>query len=101
MYHRVATGGPLGSERFRVDPTLFDEQLSALRHYGFSTIGLIDGVEVLSQRREPTGKPIIITFDDGYRDFLTALPSLQKYLFNATVFLVAARIGGSADWDTC
>jgi peptidoglycan/xylan/chitin deacetylase (PgdA/CDA1 family) len=101
MYHRVATTGPLGLERFRVDPTLFDEQLSALGHYGYSTIGLTDGVEVLSQRRDQTENPIIITFDDGYRDFLTALPSLQRYFFNATVFLVAARIGGSADWDTC
>jgi peptidoglycan/xylan/chitin deacetylase (PgdA/CDA1 family) len=101
MYHRVATAGPLGLERFRVDPNLFDEQLSALRHYGYSTIGLTDGVEVFSERAEPTGKPIIITFDDGYRDFLTALPSLQKYLFSATVFLVAARIGGFADWDAC
>ena len=101
MYHRVATDGPPGLERFRVDPTLFDEQLSALRHYGYSTIGLTEGVEVLSGRKDPAGKPIIITFDDGYRDFLTALPSLQKYLFGATVFLVAARIGGFADWDTC
>jgi peptidoglycan/xylan/chitin deacetylase (PgdA/CDA1 family) len=101
MYHRVATAGPLGLERFRVDPTLFDEQLSALWHYGYSTIGLSDGIEVLTEGEEPRGKPIIITFDDGYRDFLTALPSLQKYLFTATVFLVAARVGGFADWDTC
>jgi peptidoglycan/xylan/chitin deacetylase (PgdA/CDA1 family) len=101
MYHRIATAGPLGLERFRLDPTLFDEQLSALRHYGYSTVGLTDGVEVLCEREDPAGKPIIITFDDGYRDFLTALPSLQKYRFAATVFLVAARIGGSADWDTC
>jgi peptidoglycan/xylan/chitin deacetylase (PgdA/CDA1 family) len=86
--------------RFRVDPTLFDEQLSALCHYGYSTIGLSDGLEVLSEREDPTGKPIILTFDDGYRDFLTALPTLKKYLFAATVFLVAARIGGFADWDT-
>jgi peptidoglycan/xylan/chitin deacetylase (PgdA/CDA1 family) len=100
MYHRVAIEGPVGLERFRVDPSLFDEQLSALRHYGYSTIGLTNGAEVLSEREDPTGNPIIITFDDGYRDFLTALPSLQKYLFGATVFLVADRIGGFADWDT-
>jgi peptidoglycan/xylan/chitin deacetylase (PgdA/CDA1 family) len=101
MYHRVATTGPVGLERFRVDPTLFDEQLSALRQYGYSSIGLTEGVQLLSQRQAPTEKAIIITFDDGYRDFLTALPSLQKHLFAATVFLVAARIGGFADWDTC
>jgi peptidoglycan/xylan/chitin deacetylase (PgdA/CDA1 family) len=80
---------------------LFDEHLSALRHYGYSTIGLTDGVEVLSGGESPTGKPVIITFDDGYRDFLTALPSLQKQLFTATVFLVAGRIGSFADWDAC
>jgi len=101
MYHRVATAGPLGLERFRVDPTLFEEQLSALRHGGYSTIGLTEGGELLSGHKDPTGKPIIITFDDGYRDFLTALPFLQKYGFVATVFLVAARIGGFADWDMC
>ena len=101
MYHRVAADGPPGLERFREDPTLFDEQLSALRHYGYSTIGLTDGVEVLSEGKNPKGKPVIITFDDGYRDFLTALPSLQKYHFAATVFLVAARIGGFAEWDIC
>jgi peptidoglycan/xylan/chitin deacetylase (PgdA/CDA1 family) len=99
MYHRVATTGPHGLEQFRVDPSLFDEQLSALRHHGYSTIGLTEGVEVLSEGDELRGKPIIITFDDGYRDFLTALPLLQKQLFTATVFLVAARIGGFADWD--
>jgi peptidoglycan/xylan/chitin deacetylase (PgdA/CDA1 family) len=101
MYHRVATAGPPGLERFRVDPTLFDEQLSALSHYGYSAIGLSDGVEALSGGEEPVGKPVIITFDDGYRDFLTALLSLQKHLFTATVFLVAGRIGGFADWDAC
>ena len=80
MYHRVATAGPPGLERFRVDPTLFEEQLSALRHHGFTTIGLTEGVEVLSEGEEPTGKPVIITFDDGYRDFLTALPELYNYV---------------------
>jgi peptidoglycan/xylan/chitin deacetylase (PgdA/CDA1 family) len=99
MYHRVAAAGPPGLEQFRVDPTLFDEQLSALAHYGYSTIGLTDGVKVLAGGIDPGEKPIVITFDDGYRDFLTALPSLQKYLFTATVYLVAGRIGGFADWD--
>jgi peptidoglycan/xylan/chitin deacetylase (PgdA/CDA1 family) len=52
-------------------------------------------------RREPLpGKPIILTFDDGYRDFLTAaMPVLRVHGFSATVFLVAERIGGSATWD--
>ena len=36
----------------------------------------------------------------GYQDFLTAaLPTLRCHGFSATVFLVAERIGGFADWD--
>jgi peptidoglycan/xylan/chitin deacetylase (PgdA/CDA1 family) len=52
-------------------------------------------------RNEPLpGKPIILTFDDGYRDFLTAaMPVLRAHDFLATVFLVAERIGERSDWD--
>jgi peptidoglycan/xylan/chitin deacetylase (PgdA/CDA1 family) len=52
-------------------------------------------------RHEPLpGKPVILTFDDGYRDFLTAaMPVLRTHGFSATLFLVAERIGGTADWD--
>jgi peptidoglycan/xylan/chitin deacetylase (PgdA/CDA1 family) len=46
-------------------------------------------------------KPIVITFDDGYVNFLTnALPILKTYRFVATVFLVANQLGGTNAWDT-
>jgi peptidoglycan/xylan/chitin deacetylase (PgdA/CDA1 family) len=87
-------------DQFRVDPILFDEQLSALRQVGFQSISLRTWVEALAKAETPAGKPIILTFDDGYRDFLTAaLPVLRKHSFAAIVFLVAGRIGGVADWD--
>jgi peptidoglycan/xylan/chitin deacetylase (PgdA/CDA1 family) len=52
-------------------------------------------------RYEPlTGKPLILSFDDGYPDFLTeAVPILRAHGFSATVFLVAERIGQVAAWD--
>jgi peptidoglycan/xylan/chitin deacetylase (PgdA/CDA1 family) len=100
MYHRIATDGPLDLDQFRVDPILFDEQLSALRQVGFQPTSLRDWVGALAKAETPAGKPIILTFDDGYRDFLTAaLPALRKHSFAAIVFLVAGRIGGVADWD--
>jgi peptidoglycan/xylan/chitin deacetylase (PgdA/CDA1 family) len=46
-------------------------------------------------------KPVVITFDDGYVNFLTnALPVLKSYRFVATVFLVANQLGGINEWDT-
>src|SRR5262249_50292110 len=46
------------------------------------------------------GKPVIITFDDGYKDFfLSAMPILEEVGFRATVFVVTSKVGGLADWD--
>jgi peptidoglycan/xylan/chitin deacetylase (PgdA/CDA1 family) len=42
----------------------------------------------------------VITFDDGYVNFLTnALPVLRSHRFVATVFLVANQLGGTNAWD--
>lgn len=43
-------------------------------------------------------KPVVLTFDDGYRDFYThAFPILKKYGFTATVFLPTAYIDNAND----
>jgi peptidoglycan/xylan/chitin deacetylase (PgdA/CDA1 family)/SAM-dependent methyltransferase/GT2 family glycosyltransferase len=100
MYHRIAAEGPLTLERYRVTPKLFADQLTALYQAGYRTIGIGDWIRAIEQDEPLTGKPIILTFDDGYRDFLTdAMPLLRVHGFSATIFLVAERIGGVAGWD--
>ena len=45
------------------------------------------------------GKQVVITFDDGTRDFLdNALPVLQETGFTATLFIVAGMVGGKRTW---
>jgi peptidoglycan/xylan/chitin deacetylase (PgdA/CDA1 family) len=101
MYHRVATDGPLALAPYRVAPDLFAAQMDALYRAGYHTIHLQEWFNALMRNEPLPGKPIILTFDDGYRDFLTAaMPVLRYYGFSATVFLVAERIGGVADWDS-
>jgi peptidoglycan/xylan/chitin deacetylase (PgdA/CDA1 family)/glycosyltransferase involved in cell wall biosynthesis len=100
MYHRIAADGPGAMERFRVAPDLFASQMATLHRAGYRTIGLGDWVSAMARHEPLPGKPIILTFDDGYRDFLTAaMPVLRAHGFSATVFLVAELIGGTADWD--
>jgi len=54
----------------------------------------------MMKRKGLLGRAILITFDDGYRDFLTyAWSLLKRYGFSATVFLVANEIGKSNQWD--
>lgn len=43
---------------------------------------------------------MLITFDDGYRDFATyAWPLLRRYGFSALVFLATEGVGGRNHWD--
>jgi peptidoglycan/xylan/chitin deacetylase (PgdA/CDA1 family) len=72
--------------------SVFAKQLKWLRNEGYRTIGLpellggFDTAEDLSRR-------IVLTFDDGYRDFYTdAFPLLKQCGFSATVFLATDRI---------
>jgi peptidoglycan/xylan/chitin deacetylase (PgdA/CDA1 family)/SAM-dependent methyltransferase len=101
MYHRIATDGPAALARYRVAPDLFAAQIKALHEAGYRTVHLDRWINALIRNEQLPGKPIILTFDDGYRDFLTAaIPVLRYYGFSATVFLVAERIGSVADWDS-
>lgn len=71
---------------------IFSQQMRWLRSAGYQTRDLGELC------REPdggchAGKEIVLTFDDGYRDFFTeAWPVMQQCGFSATVFLVTDRI---------
>jgi peptidoglycan/xylan/chitin deacetylase (PgdA/CDA1 family) len=99
-YHRVADSGPLGLACYRVSPASFEQQLRYLRDTGHYSIGLEDWRAAMGEHRPLPGRAVLITFDDGYLDFLTtAWPLLKRYGFSATVFLVADQVGRSNSWD--
>jgi peptidoglycan/xylan/chitin deacetylase (PgdA/CDA1 family) len=100
LYHRVADSGSLATERYRVTPRAFEEQLRYLRDIGFRGIRLEDWRDAMAQHAPLPGRAVLITFDDGYEDFVTAAwPLLQRYGFSATVFLVAEEVGHANRWD--
>jgi peptidoglycan/xylan/chitin deacetylase (PgdA/CDA1 family) len=101
MYHRIAHEGPPALATWRAHPELFEAQLDWLRRNGFRSISLSRWRQVCERGTgEVPGRAVCLTFDDGYEDFATtAWPLLRAYGFFATVFLVAERLGRSADWD--
>ena len=105
MYHHVSDPQP-GWDRLRrsltVSETQFRGQLVYLRGRGYQTVHLAELVNHLTTGAPLPEKPIVITFDDGYRDnYEVALPALQEYGFVATFFLVTAPIDeGSPEFMT-
>ena len=94
MYHYLSTP-PSGADRYRrdlsVSPELFEQHLAFLKEQGYQTITLDDLIYHLAQGKPlpPGGKPILITFDDGYLDnYQHAFPLLQKYGFTGVFFVV-------------
>lgn len=97
MYHSIAE---YDVDPFEVTmhPRRFEKQLRWLRRRGLRGVSMH---ELLHARSEGRARGLVgLTFDDGYRDFLTtALPVLQRYGYTATVFVLAGRLGGSNEWS--
>jgi len=98
-YHNVDV--PRRDARLRglyVLPRRFRMQMRMLKWMGYQGLSLSGLLPYL--RGERSGKVVGISFDDGYLDNLVhALPVLQNYGFQATCYIVAARIGDCNRWD--
>lgn len=95
MYHSISDEREAGHPYFhtRTSPERFAAQMRFLRENGYSTMHLAGVPDVLAGHASAIRKPVVITFDDGYRDFHThAYPVLAENSFTATMFLPTASI---------
>ncbi len=100
MYHSVAEDGPPELAPYRISPQAFREQMRYLRRHGYHSITIEDWGACIAAQRPLPGRPVILTFDDGYKDFIeNAWPILERADFKATLFVVTERVGRVADWD--
>jgi peptidoglycan/xylan/chitin deacetylase (PgdA/CDA1 family) len=100
MYHRVADQGSPDAARWRTSLHDFEQQLQLLRASGYYSLTFEQWRAAANMRRSFPGKPIILTFDDGYIDFAHQVaPLLSQYGFRATVFVVSELVGQANVWD--
>jgi peptidoglycan/xylan/chitin deacetylase (PgdA/CDA1 family)/GT2 family glycosyltransferase/SAM-dependent methyltransferase len=100
MYHGVSDSGPAALARYRVSTELFRAQMRWLRANGFYALGSQQLLEQMGQGGPFAGRPVVITFDDGFQDFAdNAWPILVAHDFTAEMFVVTDRVGQTAIWD--
>jgi hypothetical protein len=101
MYHSISARAENGVHpyyRLNTSPTRFAQHMKYLSDNDYQVISLPEAADLLSKpinhlRNQPL-KYVVLTFDDGYQDFMTnARPILRKYGQTATVFLPTAYIG--------
>ncbi len=95
MYHEVAeppvyaTGN---TEQLYVEPAVFQQHLDILKNNGYNTITLRDLYQHWEYGKSLPTKPIILTFDDGYKsmyDFV--MPELVERNMVATFFIITDK----------
>jgi peptidoglycan/xylan/chitin deacetylase (PgdA/CDA1 family) len=98
MYHRI---GPLTptlpaiTKSLTVTPADFRSEMEWLTHHGYHAVSQLQAFEALEYGKALPSKPVMITFDDGYRDVLWhAAGLLHKLHMPATAYIITDRVDG-------
>lgn len=90
MYHILLDGR---NDAISIDPKRFKEQMTAVKEAGYTTITDYELADHLDNNTKLPDKPILITFDDGYKSVYTeAYPALEELGMKATVNVITSRI---------
>ena len=99
-YHDI---GPQAKGRLVIGAKAFTEQMRYLQAHRYRVITLAEFHEFLQLKRQLPRRAVVLTFDDGYRSFLThAYPVLKELGFTATLFVYTDYVGtgrNALGWD--
>lgn len=98
-YHQVVAQ-PKGL--FELSTDAFREQLGILKAQGYESINSRQLLDFLAGRFQPLKKPILLTFDDGFRSvYDTAFPIMKEFGFVGIACVYPQFIGSGAgmSWE--
>lgn len=97
MYHSI---GDEPDNDAVISKERFAEQMAFLykQHYNPLTLDELTGY--IKDSQPLPAKPVVITFDDGYRDtYEVAMPILKQYGFRSIVFIPVGEVGTNLTWE--
>ena len=101
LYHAISDEASSEVARFAIAPKVFDEHMRHLAEEGYSSMTVTEFLAVLASPASRDGRsgvlperPVVVTFDDGFRDFLTnALPIMQRHGIVSTLYATTGFMG--------
>ena len=103
MYHKVPDEAFLTEHRVYVTKSNFRKHLEYFRKKGFTPMTFKEYGEFSAGTRdmgEFPARPIVLTFDDGYRDnFVNLLPMMKEFGFKGVIFLLGDASADYNFWD--
>lgn len=96
MYHKI--GSEVNNDAV-ISQAKFAEQMAYLHQNGYNSVTLDELHGYLTEKKPLPLKPVVLTFDDGYRDtYEIAMPLLKKYGFRSIMFIPAGDVGKNISW---
>ena len=100
MYHGVHSD-PKKAGDYVITPQALEQDLLFLQGQGCHTVTMREVIAYVRDGAPLPEKPVVITFDDGYRsNYTLAYPILQKYGMKATIFAIGVSFGTDHYKDT-
>lgn len=100
IYHDIVTDGTEPGETV-IPLSAFEAQMKWLSDHGYQTLSMEELVGFLRQERSVPERSVVLTFDDGWKNVLRAVPILDRYGFKASFWIITGNgIGGSyLEWS--
>lgn len=96
LYHSVAGSRSDVVGPYTVAPETFGRHLDVIAAAGATTLTVSGMLTALAAGTLPE-RPVLVTFDDGYRDTLTAAaPALAERGMTSTVYVTTGVVGGTS-----
>lgn len=99
MYHSISDVSTAGFRPYTVAPARFAAHLDYLADAGYTTITISELTSLRDSGRLPPEQTVALTFDDGFRDFVThAVPLLSEVGYQSTLFVPTGFVGSTSRW---
>ena len=100
IYHEIAADEKEPGET-TISLSRFKEQMQLLADEGYTTLSIRELIQFMRGERAVRPRSVVLTFDDGWRSVLQAVPVLNQHRFKASFWIIAGPkgIGGEyLDW---
>lgn len=100
IYHHVGPARPNSDHALFISTERFEQHIRFLARRGYIGVRPSDWLAWLHHRKPLPKKPVLLTFDDAFKDLNDhALPILEHYGFGAAIFVVTKCVGRGNNWD--
>ena len=101
IYHEIVTDPARAAGETVIALDRFEAQMRHLASDGWQTLSIDELVAVMRNERPAPAKAVVLTFDDGWKSVLNALPVLERHRMRASFWIITgAGIGNDyLEWS--